>query len=201
MTTSKIDDSYTGVGTTWNRGHLAMNSHALRIGWRKACNTHFFFNAVPQQAVFNQGDWLDLEASTGAAANKYGSVWAIAGPIFVSGTPIQTIGSSGEIPVAIPHALFKIVIKEPVGGGLPDVLAFIFDQPLTEYVRCASGEDAPEYDHTDNLVSVQTVEQRTGLNFFQDLAVKQAALQTFKAQTATELWLVEDRFYGVRCGG
>lgn len=45
VTKSKLDESYRGVGNEWNRGHLAMKSHANRVGWREACNTHFFHNA------------------------------------------------------------------------------------------------------------------------------------------------------------
>lgn len=199
VTAQNLDDSYSGIGTVWNRGHLAMSAHALRLGWQQACNTHFFLNAVPQQADFNQGDWLDLEAFAGAAANKFGSVWVITGPIFRTGTPIQTIGDPGEIPIAIPHALFKILIKEPAGGGLPDVLAFIYEQPLTTYRRCGSAANVPPYDHVGKLVSVSNIEQQTGLTFFNNLHRTTAQLQAFKSQTATSLWVVEDRFYGIKC--
>lgn len=67
---------------------------------------------MPQWAGFNQGMWLDLEYHAGAWANKYGAVWVIAGPIYVRGVPIQHIGNPGGVPVAVPHAMFKIVAKE-----------------------------------------------------------------------------------------
>lgn len=38
----RIDNSYDGIGSIWNRGHLTMNEHAQRIGFEAACNTHNF---------------------------------------------------------------------------------------------------------------------------------------------------------------
>ncbi len=47
ITGKGLDASYSGIGRTYNRGHLAMKLHADRIGWERGCNTHFFVNAVP----------------------------------------------------------------------------------------------------------------------------------------------------------
>lgn len=69
----RIDKSYESVGTTWNRGHLAMKLHTARLGKAAQCNSFFFRNAVPQAAMLNQVPWLELEYWTGAAANRYGS--------------------------------------------------------------------------------------------------------------------------------
>ncbi len=44
----RLDDSYDGIGNTWNRGHLAMSDHAQRIAAEAACNTHHFWNGSPQ---------------------------------------------------------------------------------------------------------------------------------------------------------
>ena len=72
VTKRRLDNSYDGIGTVWNRGHLAMADHAQRISWQASCNTHFFWNAVPQAADMNQGPWRHLEDYTAAAANKFG---------------------------------------------------------------------------------------------------------------------------------
>ena len=48
------------------------------------------------------------------------------GPVIANGTLTHYIGDPGEIRVAVPDALFKIVIKEDYGEGVPDVLAFLF---------------------------------------------------------------------------
>ena len=207
MTKDDIDDSYRGFGIgagapalggkLVNRGHLAMKAHAQRIGWRQACNTHVFVNAVPQQKEFNQGDWLDLEAYSGAAANKFGRVWVIAGPVWNNGQPIGTIGHSDTIPVAVPAGLFKILVKENPSEKLPDVLAFIYTQPRDDYVLCSG---TSTYDHTQFLVTVADIEAQTGLDFLRNVKFKNVAERTqFKDQLATALWPVEANFYGVKC--
>lgn len=104
--------------------------------------------------------------------------------------------------------MFKILVKDSDTGGAPDVLAVIYDQPRDDYQRCPvlsrrvdDDADAVVYDHTDNLRSVKEIEDKTGLTFFRNLAMKKADLAVFKNRTATALWPVDDRFYGRRCQG
>ena len=108
------------------RGHLAMKFLAERMGPDAAWNTHTLLNAVPQRQSFNAGPWLELEELTGAWAQRFGAVWIITGPIIIDGKPSAFIGEEGEIPAAIPDALFKIVVRD--SGVLPEALAFIYPQ-------------------------------------------------------------------------
>ena len=105
------------------RGHLAMKYHAERISNEAARNTHTMLNAVPQRAEFNGGIWLDLECRTGAWANQYGAVWIITGPVFFGDRAKDWLGEpeKGERRIAIPDALFKVVVKESDDSGRPDV--------------------------------------------------------------------------------
>ncbi|MCH8862832.1 MAG: DNA/RNA non-specific endonuclease [Proteobacteria bacterium] len=155
-------------------------------------------NAVPQQRDFNQGDWLELEAFSGAAANKFGQVWVVTGPIFDDLSSLTLMGTAGEIPVAVPDALFKILVKENSGSDVPDILAFIFPQPRTDYVKCSVSH---AYDNGRFLTSIAEIENRTGLEFFRNVKFKNVPTRTaFKAATASELWTVESNFFGVGCG-
>lgn len=205
----EIDDSYTGVGTIWNRGHLAMADHAQRISAIASCNTNTYWNAVPQAADLNQGPWLHLENYTAALANAYGRVWIIAGPIYDRDQQVLTIGDTGEVPVAVPHALFKVVVLEI--DGVVFTLTFIFDQPYTadaagipqplantSWIRCSRARAAQHiYDHRPNLSSVAEIERRTGLTFFAGRADRAALVNT----TPTALWPVDPMFWsGQVCG-
>lgn len=205
----RIDKAYQGIGSTWNRGHLAMNEHAQRIGFEAACNTHNFWNGSPQAADLNQGPWRHLENYTAAASNKYRSVWVIAGPIFDPTTPRLFIGDPHEVPVEVPDGFFKIIVHESPSGV--DTLAFIFPQPnvlganqkpapAAAWVNC-SGPRPPgfEYNHEPNLVSIAEIEQRTGIRFFEGRP-NRADLISFKAQ---HLWPVESRYWDsiAPCGG
>ena len=55
------------------------------------------------------------------------------GPIFYDGLEIETIGDHDEIPVPIPHALFKVIVFEVEDDLF--VRAFLFPQPSYKRVR------------------------------------------------------------------
>lgn len=197
VTTTRINNSYSGVGNTWNRGHLAMKLHGTRVSQEADCNTHHFFNALPQYANFNQGIWLHLEALTGAWANKFGQVWVIAGPIYYPDREINTIGSEGEIPVAVPHAFFKIIIKESTDRKAPDILPFIYpnkEHPLYKSGRCSKDKD---YDHTEFITDTYTIEELTGLSFF--LNVDEKYWDELWSVEPDELWDVSEEYFGYEC--
>lgn len=199
--TRRLDDSYSGVGTVWNRGHLAMSDHAQRISAEAACNTHHFWNASPQAADLNQGPWLHLENYAGAAANKYRSVWIVAGPIFDRSTPRLTIGDAGEAPIEIPDAFFRVLIHEAPSGI--QTLAFVFDQPnarnpqgrvlpTATWIACNRARRLGHtYDHRNRLVSIADIERRTGLRFFPSHPRRQQLI----AARANRLWPVETRYW------
>ena len=195
-----IDAAYRGFAALWNRGHMAARSHANRIAWQEGCNTHVFVNALPQFADMNQGDWLALENYAIAAANKYGRVWTIAGPIFEPDREIDTIGAPGTVPVAIPHALFKILVVET--GGKVEARAFIFPQADEDhrgiYRKCA-GTPQAKYDLSHYAATVGEVEQATGLRFFN--ALPEAVRQQIDTRSGTGPWPIETKFYDDRCGG
>jgi hypothetical protein len=201
----RIDYSYDGIGSVWNRGHLMMADHAQRVSWEASCNTHIFWNAVPQGADMNQGPWLHLEYYAAALSNMSGKVWTIAGPIFYPGQPILTIGDAGEIPVAVPHALFKILVIEGAEGN-PMVRALKFDQPSelddqghakptdsikATWVKCsAASRKNHVYDHRKQLVTLASIMAETGLTFPQSMVDNAAA----DGNAVKSLWPV-DRAY------
>jgi len=147
------------------RGHLCMKQHAWRLGENADWNTHTTLNAVPQRQDFNAGIWLDLEVKTAEWADKYGSVWIVDGPIFEPqpNSPREWLGEAekGEKMVAIPDALFKVIIRETANPDKPEVLAFIYPQT----VKRGGG-----YDHAQYLTSVDIIEQKTGLDLFTTLS-------------------------------
>ena len=141
------------------RGHLAMKQHAARLGENAEGNTHTMLNAVPQRQTFNAGIWLDLEKVTAMWAQRFGRVWIVTGPIFRDGHAIAHMANEpDEFPVAIPEALYKIVIKGTQDIARPDVLAFIYPQVGPTYTLS-------DWDHTRFLTSVDEIEELTGLDF------------------------------------
>jgi len=164
------------------RGHLAAKVHAERVSPEAAWNAHTFYNAVPQRQSFNAGIWLDLENLTAAWAQHYGRVWVITGPIFADRYPFAYLGRSGTFPVAVPEALFKIVIKMDVSADQPNVLAFIYPQIGASYLT-------KPYIHNGFLTTVDEIEKFTGIDFL--TALPSAAEKTIEKHRTSELWDAE----------
>ncbi|MBE1302013.1 MAG: hypothetical protein GJ680_19170 [Alteromonadaceae bacterium] len=178
--TKGLDRSYAGVGRVWNRGHWAMADHAQRISAQASCNTHVFWNASPQAAALNQGPWRFLENYTAALSNLHNQIWIVTGPIFDQAKEIAYIGSKGEVPVAVPHALFKVVFYQQDGNLRWS--AFVFEQdytinkhaekeshrvkPLSSWVKCNQAKKRQHrYDLSAYVTSIGEIEKRTGLRF------------------------------------
>ena len=208
---SRLDNSYDGIGRVWNRGHLAMADHAQRISWQSSCNTHFFWNAVPQAADMNQGPWRHLEDYTAAASNRFERVWIVAGSVFESNRAVGHIGeaSKGEVPVAVPHGMFKVIVRE-VGDTEVAALAFLFTQryeegtdgqprPTETWVNCSRARSQNHtYDHRPRLTSVAEIEAVTGLTFFPDASNREDVLNS----VPTTLWPVASNYWNPRgCAG
>jgi endonuclease G, mitochondrial len=163
----------------FSRGHLAMKFLAERMGDDAQWNTHTFYNAVPQRQSFNAGIWLDLENWTGAWAQQFGAVWVVTGPIFADRHAYAHLGDPGEFPVAIPEALFKIVIREGGNPNRPHVLAFIYPQ-------VGPGYSVKPYNHSRYLTSVDEIEELTGIDFLMSLPdADEAAIEK---STASSWW-------------
>lgn len=191
------DDSYSSSGAArgknaFDRGHLAPKFLAARIGPDAERNTHTLLNAVPQRHEFNAGIWLDLERLTGAWAQKYGRVWVVAGPIFDGKKPSSYLGEKpkGEFQVAIPDALYKIVVKESGSGQKPEALAFVYRQEGAGYAR-------GPFDHQAHLVTIDEVERATGLDFLS--AVEDAAEEALESSQAASLWPVSESDFVKEC--
>ena len=145
----------------FDRGFMCMKQHALRLGEDAYWNSHTLLNACPQKSKLSRGIWLDLGRMIADWADDFGPLWVITGPVIYNNKPLIWLGQDGEVPVAIPNAFFKIVVR--IRDGRPQVLAFIYPQEGIAYKRTGG------YDHTPYLTSVDTIEALTGLNFFPDV--------------------------------
>ncbi len=172
------DDTYAVSGTKklkevkgdyrFVRGHLCNKDAADRISMEAGFNTHTILNAVPQLQWQNNGIWKDLEEEVNHWADKYNSVWVVCGPVFFSQSPAMWLGEADEVKVAIPDALYKIVIRE-TGSGI-ETLSFIFPNIIPK----------EEKDFRLYLTSMGRLEELTGLKFITNLSANQQA--TIKAK-------------------
>ena len=183
------DDSYRNSG--FNRGHMAMKLLVERLGQDAAHNTHTVLNAVPQRPKFNQGIWQNLEYLTGAWAQKYHRIWVIQGPVFYEGQTLAWIGDEGERRIAVPDAVFKIVIRDNTDDeknkatgrtrNAPEVLAFLYPQLGPGYFG-----PSDDYRHQRFLTTVDEIEELTGLDF--KLSEDKTIERRVERQRAAALW-------------
>ncbi|MBQ7686503.1 MAG: DNA/RNA non-specific endonuclease [Bacteroidaceae bacterium] len=136
-------------GTRFDRGHMcpaADNQHS-----QKAMVECFYMtNMCPQRHALNSGAWNDLEIQCRSWARNYGRVYICSGPIYDK-KPYQTIGNRRSCRIAVPDRFFKVVLMV---GRQTKAIGFI-------YPNGSANKEMRSY-----AVSVDKVEQVTGLNFF-----------------------------------
>ena len=144
-------ETYDYSRSGYDRGHMAP---AGDMKWSEIAMEESFYmsNICPQDHNLNKGDWNDLEMKTREWARRYGKAYVVCGPVYQKGKKVEHIGKNR---VSVPHLFFKAILlykKET-----PLALGFLFEnkaghQPLTDY-----------------LVSIDELEQLTGMDFFSAL--------------------------------
>ncbi|MBO5563156.1 MAG: DNA/RNA non-specific endonuclease [Bacteroidales bacterium] len=131
----------------WTKGHMAP---AADFFWDDdaMAETFFFQNICPQREELNNKDWQYLEKQVRNWANRYGKVWVVSGPIIGD----NIYGTIGEDHVVVPDAFFKAVLVHD--GRRYQSIAFVM------------GNDAERYWLQDCALSIDELEERTGLDLY-----------------------------------
>jgi endonuclease G len=167
-------DDYRGASSAhqYDRGHMA--PLASFKGSRFASQVNYYSNIVPQKADLNQGPWGQLESKVRDLVRKHGAVWVMTGPLYEA--PMPALPNCDE-PHKVPSGFWKIVSLND--SGTLQVAAFIMEQntPRT----------SPAIDH---LETVDTVEQRSGLNFFWELPnTEESAIEALSNTVWASTWV------------
>ena len=160
-------DDYTNSG--FNRGHMAPNfGIATRYGTEAQKETFLMSNVIPQTPRVNQRIWSNLEHKVAVRYGRYfGEVWIITGPVFEK--PVEKLDSG----IFIPSQYYKIISDEH--AGKLRVMAFLVDRHCPPYTRIKP-----------HLVSVDKIEELTGLNFFPDMP--KFSQDKLESKAASRLW-------------
>jgi endonuclease G, mitochondrial len=163
-------DSYAGSG--YDRGHLAPNYAIAVVHGRDAqLDTFYMSNIVPQRPDLNRRLWQRLEeAVMDHFVPRLGRLQVITGPVYPERFLDGVLDRVGL--VEVPEAYYKILV---VPGDEPRALAFLMPQS-------ARGNEPLD----DFLVSIDTLEARTGLDFFPQLTG--AAAEALESGVATRGW-------------
>ncbi len=158
----------------YDRGHLAP---AADMAFNENAMYYSFLlsNISPQSKNFNKGIWRELEELTRNWAKQNEALYVVSGPILKD--PIK--GTIGENQVAVPAAYFKVLLDttEPQLKGvafiIPNEVSF---EPLYKFA-----------------VSIDEVEERTGLNFFPNFEV-----EALERDFNLDLWEFSKKKYDLR---
>ncbi len=171
-TLARIDsDAYTGSG--YDRGHLAPNyAIATRYGEAAQRETFLMSNIMPQLHRLNAGLWkqLEMEIATAYPA-RFGEIWVLCGPV-LGHPPARLPGSARNRP-AIPEACYMILLDE--SDGRIRTQAFLFPASPADSARLG-----------DFLVTIDELEQRTGLDFLATLP--DDAETALESKRASRVW-------------
>ena len=138
-------EDYSGSG--WTKGHMAP---AGDFRWDEEAmdETFYLTNVCPQNERLNAKDWNYLEKKVRGWARDFGKVWVVTGPIVGD----NLYGKIGERSVTVPDSFFKAVLS--VSKGKYRAIAFVM------------GNDSDRYYLKDCAMSVNDLEELTGLDFF-----------------------------------
>jgi endonuclease G, mitochondrial len=143
---------YTGAPNTLiiDRGHQA--PLASFSGTEHPEHTNLLSNITPQGRALNQGPWVRLEdAERSLVRSSNAPLYVLTGPLYERN---MTALPRADEPHRVPSGYWKIVMTED--GRLS---AFLMDTGLAR--------NAP---HCGQRTTVETIEQRSNLRFFPDLA-------------------------------
>lgn len=143
----------------YDRGHLAPAAD-MCFSVQTMEDSFYMSNMSPQKPQFNQGIWKDLEKKVRDIAIKEGEIYVVTGPILPKEKTI-TIGANQ---VTVPDKYYKVVydLTPP--------------QKMIGFILPNAGSDKDIFDFA---VTVDAVEEATGLDFFSELPVeKQKELES-----------------------
>jgi endonuclease G len=141
-TATNNDYSHSG----YDRGHLAPAAD-MSFSWLAMNESFYYSNMSPQEPSFNRGIWKNLEELMRNWAVNYDSIYVVTGPVFE-----KNMSFIGTNKVAVPGAYYKVIVKRI--GNKVEGIGFILPN---------RGSNVPLQSF---VVSIDQVEQRTGIDFF-----------------------------------
>lgn len=134
------------AGSGYDQGHLVPCND---MRWSKKAESESFYmsNMTPQTHSFNAGIWKKLESWVHKYAQTYDTIYVATGPILQKG--LKTIGANK---VSVPKYFYKVFL--------------VYKQNENKCIGFIVPHKKSPKDIMTFAVSVDSVEKRTGINFF-----------------------------------
>lgn len=158
-------NDYTSSG--YDRGHMAPN-YGLRTQYGHLAQTETFFmsNIVPQKHSLNGGVWLKAETKVAdqlsqddrkpKKGDEIKDLWVISGPIYEGETKYLS-----DKKIGIPTAFYKIIVRQPY-----------YKESSAQAIAIYYAHEPKEGEQKEQFVSVDYIEEKTGLDFHPNLIDK-----------------------------
>lgn len=168
----QADGNYEYDGYGYDRGHLAPSAD-FRWSQTALSESYFYSNMSPQAPEFNRGIWADLEGTIRAyiSRNQGARLYIVTGPVLADDLPKVSRSPNG---LSIPKQYFKVAADldngRAIGFLLPNAPS---DRPMAAFA-----------------VSIDQVEELTGIDFFHALPDEQEA--ALESQLNPNDWIPEE---------
>lgn len=167
-----------GFGRGYDRGHLCAS--ADRLYSREANEKTFYMtNMSPQLRAFNQGYWITLEGlvqNLGRKASFADTLYVVKGGTIATGMTLGTVSRSNGTMTVVPKYYFTALLK--VKNGAYSAIGFWLEHKDAGY---SYGHQAPLSEIATHAVSIDELEELTGIDFFHNLPdnIEQAVERTY----------------------
>lgn len=169
------DDSaapFGGYAGDYARGHQ-LPSADRQCCYEANAQTFYGTNMTPQLNAHNEGIWADLEGKVRGYANTSDTTYVVTGVIVSASSKVEKDSYNNK--VTVPDAYFKAVLKYSKSStlGTWNAAAFYLEH------RAYSGSVGKEHS-----MSIDELEEMTGIDFFVNLPDKIGAEQAAKIEAA-----------------
>lgn len=163
---STLHIGYKGFGPGYDRGHLCASADRL---YDRTANEQTFYmsNMSPQLSSFNQGYWVTLESQVqklGRSKTFSDTLYVVKGGTIKEGQIKSYITRNNGNKVAVPKYYYMALLK--VKNGVYHSIAFWMEHKEYGY---SYNNKAPLSEIMNHAVSVNELEQLTGIDFFPNL--------------------------------
>lgn len=174
-----------GFGYTYNRGHLCASADRL---YSSNANTITFYmsNMSPQLGSFNQAYWITLEnlvQKLGRDNTFADTLYVVKGGTVKDNQIKEWLTRPNGKKVAVPQYYFMALLK--VKNGVYSSIAFWMEHKDYGY---DFNNQAPLSDIAGDALSVNELEEKTGINFFPNLTKIKQKEESIEAQFTPSNW-------------
>lgn len=162
-------------GGGWTRGHQLPSADRVKTNAANA-STFVSTNMTPQDYDFNSGIWVDLENRVRDYAAKSDTLFVVTGALFDDSSRYS--GSNTGFRVKIPTHYFKALLYK--GSSTYATNGYM----AAGYILPHSSSIA-DGNYLDYIMSIDELEQQTGIDFFPNLAGKIGKEQADRIEAAS----------------